>query len=144
MSATPPQSQATFDKEKGRQEGSLRHISPQTNDRNVWSVSILCRRCRAGAMLVCLGSVLKRPLKAPRMVPCKAPWCSVLPVFTALRRIWRSGIGFCHSYFLRFCSEKTPQKKLKDYLVWEDPKYPAIYRKMMGWGIINGLILIIS
>jgi len=87
---------------------------------------------------------LEEAIKGPRMVPFKAPWCSVLPVFTALRRIWRSGIGFCHSYFLRFCSEKTPQKKLKDYLVWEDPKYSAIYRKMMGWGIINGLILIIS
>ena len=95
-------------------------------------------------MLVCLGSDLKRPLKAPEWCLSRPLGAVFLPVFTALRRIWRSGIGFCHSYFLRFCSEKTPQKKLKDYLVWEDPKYPAIYRKMIGWGIIIGLILIIS
>ena len=144
MSATPPQSQATFDKEKGRQEGSLRHISPQTNDRNVWSVSILCRRCRAGAMLVCLGSDLKGPLKAPEWCLSRPLGAVFLPVLTVLRRMWRSGIGFCHSYFLRFFSEGTPLKKLKDYLFWRDLKWPAIYRKMMGWRVINGLLLIVS
>ena len=32
---------------------------------------------------------------------------------------------------------------MKDYLLWEDPKWPANYMKMMGWGIINGLLLIV-
>ena len=60
---------------------------------------------------MCLGSDLKGPLKAPEWCLSRPLGAVFLPVLTALRRMWRSGIGFCHSYFLRFFFRGDPLKK---------------------------------
>jgi len=60
---------------------------------------------------VCLGSDLKGPLKAPEWCLSRPLGAVFLPVLTVLRRMWRSGIGFCHSYFLRFFFRGDPLKK---------------------------------
>ena len=87
----------------------------------------------------------KTPLVSLKPERClsKPPGAVFLPVLTVLHRMWRAGIGFCHSYFLRCFSEGALGKALKDYLLREDPKLPANYIKMMEWGIINGLVLIV-